>query len=214
MELFLGLAVPVQVALITAFIGSITIILNTLIGKWNLSSLKQRRYIDTIGKERIEWLNNIRDSFVEFTMITSELATFMSIYNLDDLTVVDEEGKEYFTKLINLNAVKHKINLLLNPTEIFSEKLTTSLDQIVDDLLENNGILKDEVKMKDFRELRLNIEFIQQVILKAEWRRIIKETESGKKLKKEDVEKVFIEVATDIDKDRYILLMGNEAMFH
>ncbi|MGE7132986.1 hypothetical protein [Lysinibacillus xylanilyticus] len=126
---FLELQVPVQVAIITASIGAITLLSNTLLGKLNLTSLKQRRYIDTISKERIEWLNKIRDSFVEYTTLTSELTMLVTFYDLGKMKVDDEKGQEYLDKLLQLEGVKQKIYLLLNPKEVYAAKLNLLSDE-------------------------------------------------------------------------------------
>lgn len=198
---FLELAVPVQVAIITASIGAITLFLNTIIGKLNLTSLKQRRYIDTISKERIEWLNKIRDSFVEYTTLTSELTLLVTFYDLGKMKVEDEKGQKYIDKLLQLEGVKQKIYLLLNPKEVYAAKLNLLSDEATKLLLKyvNTPIADNGDELNN---LNTNINFIQQVILKAEWKRIIIEIEKGKKLKPEKVDRIFIEVAEKIDKER------------
>ncbi|MCQ6355603.1 hypothetical protein [Bacillus cereus] len=35
----------------------------------NLNSLEKRRLIDTVSTQRIEWINNVRDRFVEFNAL-------------------------------------------------------------------------------------------------------------------------------------------------
>lgn len=203
---FLELQVPVQVAIITATIGAITLLANTLLGKFNLTSLKQRRYIDTVSKERIEWLNKIRDSFVEYTTLTSELTMLVTFYDLGKMKVDDEKGQEYLDKLLQLEGVKQKIYLLLNPKEAYAVKLNLLSDEATKLLLKyvstpiaNNG---DELN-----NLNANVNFIQQVILKAEWKRIVIEIEKGKKLESKEVDKIFQDVAKYIDKER------NEKLF-
>ncbi|MGE7694382.1 hypothetical protein ACQKNC_09705 [Lysinibacillus sp. NPDC094177] len=203
---FLELQVPVQVAIITASIGAITLFLNTLLGKLNLTSLKQRRYIDTISKERIEWLNKIRDSFVEYTTLTSELTMLVTFYDLGKMKVDDEKGQEYLDKLLQLEGVKQKIYLLLNPKEVYAAKLNLLSDEGTKLLLKcvNKPIADNGDELNN---LNTNINFIQQVILKAEWKRIVIEIEQGKKLESKEVSKIFQEVAKYIDKER------NEKLF-
>lgn len=83
MDSLLSLAVPIQVAVITGGIGAITIILNTLLGREYLKILKHRRFIDTISTERIEWLNKIRDSFIEYSKLGTELQFMFKITNMN-----------------------------------------------------------------------------------------------------------------------------------
>ncbi|MGE7843093.1 hypothetical protein ACQKNX_20185 [Lysinibacillus sp. NPDC093712] len=203
---FLELEVSVQIAIITLTIGALTLLLNTVLGKLNFTSLKQRRYIDTISEERIKWLNKIRDSFVEYTMLMSELTLLVTLYNLDEVTIEDEKGKAHFDKLLQLESVKQKIYLLLNPKEDYSKKLSVLFNQVSNLLTEYISQSVDD-DYKELNNLSANIHFIQQVILKAEWKRIIIEIEKGKKLKPEKVDRIFIEVAEHIDKER------NEKLF-
>jgi len=203
---FLELQVPVQVAIITASIGAITLFLNTLLGKLNLTSLKQRRYIDTVSKERIEWLNKIRESFVEYTTLTSELTLLVTFYDLGEMTVEDRKGQKYFDNLLQLEGVKQKIYLLLNPKEVYAAKLYSLSNEVIKLLLKHvNTPIADN--SDELNNLNANIKFIQQVILKAEWKRIVIEIEKGKKLESEEVSKIFQDIAKHIDKER------NEKLF-
>lgn len=203
---FLELQIPVQVAIITASIGAITLFLNTLLGKLNLTSLKQRRYIDTVSKERIEWLNKIRESFVEYTTLTSELTLLVTFYDLGEMTVEDRKGQKYFDNLLQLEGVKQKIYLLLNPKEVYAAKLYSLSNEVIKLLLKHvNTPIADN--SDELNNLNANIKFIQQVILKAEWKRIVIEIEKGKKLESEEVSKIFQDIAKHIDKER------NEKLF-
>ena len=203
---FLEFQVPVQVAIITASIGAITLLVNTLLGKLNLTSLKQRRYIDTVSKERIEWLNKIRDSFVEYTTLTSELTILVTFYDLGKMKVEDEKGQKYLDNLLQLEGVKQKIYLLLNPKEVYAAKLNLLSDEVTKLLLKyvNTPIADNSDELNN---LNSNINFIQQVILKAEWKRIVIEIEKGKKLNSKKVSEIFKEVAENINKER------NEKLF-
>ncbi|MEK3974760.1 hypothetical protein [Psychrobacillus sp. FSL K6-1267] len=192
MQTLLGLQVPLQVAIITATIGAITLIINTLIGKWNISSLKQRRYIDTISKERIEWLNKIRNSFVEFSTTTLEYTILWDVYKAKDLEKEHEKSKQLYDALIKLHATSEKISLLLNPTEEFSIKHDGDCANLLDVLSEEKFIREEYTKRHAV------LHFTQQVILKAEWQRIIKEIEIGKKLQKSDVDLIYNEVSKEI----------------
>lgn len=177
-----------------------------LLGKLNLTSLKQRRYIDTVSKERIEWLNKIRDSSVEYTTLTSELTILVTFYDLGKMKVEDEKGQKYLDNLLQLEGVKQKIYLLLNPKEVYAAKLNLLSDEVTKLLLKyvNTPIADNSDELNN---LNANINFIQQVILKAEWKRIVIEIEKGKKLNSKKVSKIFKEVAENIDKER------NEKLF-
>ncbi|WP_342471967.1 hypothetical protein MHH70_16190 [Metasolibacillus sp. FSL H7-0170] len=130
----------------------------------------------------------------------------MTLFNLKEITVEDEKGKEYFDKLFRLEKVKQKLYLLLNPTEIYSEKLNVLSNEVIKLLLRYDENPIDD-KYDELGNLNANINFIQQVILKAEWKRIVIEIEKGKKLESKEVSKIFQEVAENINKER------NEKLF-
>lgn len=139
-------------------------------------------------------------------MVISEVSMFVTLFNLKEITVEDEKGKEYFDKLFRLEKVKQKLYLLLNPTEIYSEKLNVLSNEVIKLLLRYDENPIDD-KYDELGNLNANINFIQQVILKAEWKRIVIEIEKGKKLESKEVSKIFQEVAENINKER------NEKLF-
>lgn len=197
MATFLNLAVPVQVAIITACIGAITIVVNTWIGKGNISSLKQRRYIDTISNQRIDWVNDLRDTFVELSILTTEFLILHEIHKVKSLEMNHEKNQERLAIIVKIGGSLKKTKLLLNPTEIYNKELIRRYTQLVDYLEEHDFSVEKHQKLHD------DLEYIQQVILKAEWKRIITEIEMGKKLKKPKVAKIFSEVAKEVDEIQY-----------
>ena len=69
--------------------------------------------------------------------------------------------------------------MLLNPKEIYAAKFNSLSNEVVRLLLKyvNTPIADNSDELNN---LNANINFIQQVILKAEWKRIVIEIEKGK----------------------------------
>jgi hypothetical protein len=193
------------VAIVTAAIALIGIIVSSIIsykgvknsakvtreiGKGNISSLEKRRLIDTISAQRIEWINKLRDEFVQFNKKTHTMSMLI-------LSTKKGENTDYnfgndYQEII---AFKNHIELLVNPTEFFSKKIIDYLERVLDSLISD-----------DFNAYKINkdyLSFIQQVILKAEWKRIKIETEKGEQINKEQMNEIFVGVAKEIDPDKY-----------
>ncbi len=214
MSWFTGLQVPAQVAIITGGIAIINMIVTWLIARKNAintqqiaaetalttlqvsnksnETLEKRRFIDAISMQRIEWINNLRHAFVSFNELMSKrkILIFESKTSprQDMLTLLNDNTVELF-------ASKSNIELYLNPTEFFSENLSIYLNEI----LEIFGGIKNSDDNSLYRETVDTIHYIEQVILKAEWRRIKEETKKGEQLSKEEMSEIFDEVAKEID---------------
>ncbi|XKE96552.1 hypothetical protein LG326_16905 (plasmid) [Metaplanococcus flavidus] len=211
---FLNLSMPAQVAIITGTITLINIAVTVYLGKRgeriskenlekttvttlevnqkNNMILEKRRYIDAISMQRIEWINNIRNSFVDFNEWTAK----RKLLHLGSKKVKEEVIDENTAKLFT---IKKNIELYLNPEEFFSERLSFYLDEMI-------HIFSDFTTIQDnllYRDIGNKIHFIEQVILKAEWRRIKEETEKGEQISKRDMEKIFEDVANEIDQNMY-----------
>lgn len=198
MNFFKDLDIRYQAILISAFLGFLATILNIF---FTNKSQSKRRYIDAISVQRIEWINNLRNKFVEFNELVYKRKLLL---NSSNSIISDDENQMVKSKLLDKNAVKlfsveSNIELFLNPTEFFSGKLSKYLNEIIDifaytEQIENNPL---------FKELDGKVNFIEQVILKSEWNRINKETEIGKKINKYDMADIFNETAIKIDSKIY-----------
>lgn len=67
----------------------------------------------------------------------------------------------------------------------------------------NMSEFKEELDYNKFHNTYELITYIQQVILKSEWKRIIKEIEQGKKINDSEVAEIFNQVAMNIDEKKY-----------
>ncbi|WP_042352273.1 hypothetical protein [Bacillus massiliigorillae] len=160
------------------------------IGKENIISLDKRRLIDTISIQRIEWINKLRNAFVEFNKLTHTQSMIIFAIQMKSL---DKSSYDFREPYQNVIASKNNIELLINPTEFFSKMLTYYLDCTI------NEILSDDFKMPKYSEYKKTLSYIQQVILKSEWKRIKIETEKGEIIRGAEVENLFEEIAKNID---------------
>ncbi|WP_454844393.1 hypothetical protein [Priestia megaterium] len=168
------------------------------LGENNIKSLDKRRLIDTISAQRIGWITNTRNQFVEFNKLCHRLSMIMLSKSIDkDSNPGYDFGKHYQEIAGALN----HIELLLNPREFFSEQLIIYLNRMFDSLAKGN------FDMEVYKQHRATVAFIQQVILKAEWRRIKDETERGEQLTKKEMKKIFKKVAKEIDCGKYEILI-------
>lgn len=165
------------------------------IGEKNIESLEKRRFIDAISMQRIEWINKLRDKFVELISICTDLGMLTD----PDVSIrVNSTDSEYKEKVIRLAAIRADIELLLNPTEFFSIKLSQYILKII-----NIVNKRDQSVINAYMDNLEIIIFIGQVILKSEWKRIKEETEKGKELDKVEMAIIFNKVAEKIDAKKY-----------
>ncbi|MGG0536676.1 hypothetical protein [Priestia aryabhattai] len=194
---FLALVGTVVTSVNSVRIAKKTSLISKEIGDKNVQSLEKRRLIDTISSQRIMWINSIRKEFVDFNKVSHT-------YMMEKFSILSGNNSNYDfgEQYQHMVAVKNHIELLLNPTETFSTKLLYCLDKILDTLHKESGDLNEYKEFKDATG------FIQQVILKAEWRRIKKETERGEQISTEEMNLIFKEVATEINEIKYDYLFS------
>lgn len=164
------------------------------LGDLNASSLDKQRLIDSISAQRIEWINKLRDTFVEFNKYTHTYSMLRFSQNFGK-----NLGYNHVTDYQNIIGVKNHIELLLNPNEYFTEKLLFHLDGLINSLHSSDV----DFNIIEYNKQKKRISFIQQVILKSEWKRIKTETENGKQVSDKEMNDIFIIVAKKIDKDIY-----------
>lgn len=160
----------------------------------NLRNSKGDRYIDSINAERVNWINKIRELFSEYDKIA-----YIMGENIDKGTSKINENGELYKELIYYN---NHIELFLNPTEVITKEIIK-----LQDTISNNLLYDDPTKIEQLPEELLNLHYLQQVVLKSEWKRIKRETKKGKEIRKEDLRDIYIEIAITIDSDRYEQLL-------
>ncbi|MCY7771228.1 hypothetical protein MOB66_07055 [Bacillus haynesii] len=179
-----------QLTLTVSIISAIIALLGTGVSAYfSWKSTNRKTLIDTISAQRIEWVNQLRDKFVEFNKLANDQSYIM--FKLRKETPMVES--ELIEKVHNLKAAINHIDLLLNPNEFYAKKLTNRLKDVV-------GIIFDEeeFRRKDFRDCVKDIGLIQQVILKAEWKRIKEETKRGRELTDVEVNRIYLEKENEI----------------
>ncbi|MCQ6355604.1 hypothetical protein [Bacillus cereus] len=72
-------------------------------------------------------------------------------------------------------------------------KLINYLEQMFD------CVVKEPENLSKYSKVREKVIFLQQVILKSEWRRIKLETQKGEQLSNEETDVIFKETAIEID---------------
>jgi len=140
------------------------IILTFVLGVWNLVNTyvqtRKTSFINTVTKQRIEWLENIRQDVSKFCGLTYT----WSVSRL--------EGKpEEYEVIKELDQLRHVIKLRLNPDDTPDMKISALIDKIPE--------LTNESKIEDLKKaIRELIDETQQM-LKNEWEKVKRESEVG-----------------------------------
>lgn len=147
----------------------IGIALTFFLGVWNLVNTyiqtRKTSFINTVTKQRIEWLEKIRQDVSKFCGLTYT----WSISRL--------EGKPgEFEVIKELDQLRHVIKLRLNPDDTPDIKISALIDKIPELTHESKH---DELK-KAIRELVMET----QAMLKKEWEKVKRESEEGNLNKK------------------------------
>ncbi|AJK64973.1 hypothetical protein KHU1_1006 [Bacillus amyloliquefaciens KHG19] len=180
-----------ELTLKVSIVAAIIALLGTGISAYiSYRSSRRTTLIETISAQRIQWVNRLRDKFVEFNKLINEFS--YSIYESVEKKYVTTF--DYKTKFHDLRAVGNHISLLLNPNENYSEELSNEIKKMFDILLE-----QDAYKVELYQNCYSRIELIQQVILKAEWKRIKEETKKGRELTESEIEKIYNEKAISMN---------------
>lgn len=198
-----GAAILALVGTVITSINSVRIakktsLISKEIGDKNVQSLEKRRLIDTISTQRIGWINNTRNQFIEFNKLCQSLSMIMLSKSIGKDSNPNYNFGKHYQEIVG--ALNH-IELLLNPREFFSQQLIIYLNKML------NSLASGDFDIEVYKQHRATIAFIQQVILKAEWKRIKEETERGEQLSKKEMKKIFEKVAKEIDYHKYQVLI-------
>jgi hypothetical protein len=175
----------------------IGLLITIIIGIYNLLLLKGNRYISSVSAERMKWINNIRDLFSQYDKIAVlQITRFNELIHYKNTKIEDVSNE-----LIYLN---NHIELFLNPTEIVTVKLMEIQNSITEQLL--NDFPLPQFNDKELSKKLLLLHYVQQVILKTEWKRIKKENKLGKEITDEDMNDMFKKTALSIDEMKYNLI--------
>jgi hypothetical protein len=178
-----------------------------IIGLLNLDASKSNRFISSINAERLKWINNVREVFSQFNkncyMYAKAVREAQSQYDNGE-EIKEEDVKKAEQTFQEILYYLDLIKLYTNPTEILSAKLHLAIDYMV------NEILEKDFDTDEYKEIKEDIHYYQQVILKAEWKRMKKEAKLGRELDEEEMDEIFISTSSDIDKERYIKFLKEE----
>lgn len=175
---------------------------NKRLGELGIDTQDKQRFIGTISVQRVEWINNIRNAFADFNRGAFFYSNLIK-KNLHDSYVMTTEELNLFPEIVyNMNLIE----LYLNPSENVSKRLIDILDETVKYM---SKPLKENYNIQRVFEMSEHILYLQQVILKAEWKRLKKETEKGKEIDEDEMLIIFKNVAKKIDLGLYNKLLKN-----
>lgn len=148
---------------------AVGIALTFLLGLWNLINnyfqTRKTSFINTVTKQRVEWLERIRQDVSRFCGLTHTWV-FSSL-----------EGKpEEFEVLKELDQLRHVIKLRLNPDDTPDRKIRALIDKIPD--------LTHESKHEELKLALKELTDETQTMLKNEWEKVKLESEKGNLSKK------------------------------
>lgn len=165
-----------------------------LVARLNTKTKMKELLIQTISEERIKWINSLRDEFIEFN---KNLIMFReAVSDGQDYKDYNEETKRKYESLVNSI---YRITLLLNPAEKYMNYLIEKVNVIV----QVSSTLPGSHDLNAFYSDKNVMLDLQQIILKAEWKRVKKESNAGKDLKKTHIEKIYNDVAKAINPKIY-----------
>ena len=189
-----------QIELTVAIITFAGVLLNAIalliINFFQSRNSKKSRKTTTIISERVRWGETLRIKFVSFN---------------NSVRILNSSSGDINKVLSDYD----EISMLINITEKYSKELYNEMNNLINRLRVNN--MRKEAKERYLD----NITRIQRIILKSEWRRIKIETDKGVFLNPVAVEKIYLEVAHEIDdvpkmsdiaKDLFITKNINEEM--
>ncbi|MFP5202946.1 MULTISPECIES: hypothetical protein [Bacillus] len=182
----------ITAAIIAGIVSVVTGIITIVI---QVKNARRTSIVDTISSQRIEWVNKMRDNFVEINDLI-----FLHIVKWDSLLRHSQEEKEwkddfnFGESIATIRRLQINISLLVNPTEEYSKKLINEFNYVLLLLLKNDEFDKD-VAMKHQKEIIM----IQQVILKSEWSRTKQEIQKGKVLEDKEVKAIYTKKAKDLN---------------
>lgn len=175
----------------TKKIAEMTDKMNYKIGELNATTLDKQRIVENIGSQRVIWINNVRQHFVEYNSNVQKL--HFNGVQANHFDNIDSE------KLVNFSdetlKTIYNIELFLNGEEMYSEEVISLMKKI------RKRSLNPTYTIENFEDDMVILIFVQNVILKAEWKRVKEETENGEFLKEERMNEVFDEVGTQINKE-------------
>lgn len=183
---------------VTAVATIIAAVLNVRINRKNIEIAKEERFIDTITTERVKWLNTLRDVFSEYLKLAIIQMNDFQKWKMEGIGTIDEDGLR--ERSFEMRYISSRIYLLLNHTEPINEKLI-DCESSITNILGTNNI--SEFESEQVILLIEELEYLQQVVLKSEWRRVKEENRLGTEITDDRMNEIFMSTALKIDPGRF-----------
>lgn len=168
--------------MIIAIVSALIALLGVGLTAWiTYKNASRNAIVDALVKQRIEWLNNLREKFVEFNTLTNEI-----YLDVNRRKITGTGSDNLLDKYHLLEKTKTHIRLLLNPQEVSANTLNELSQELVMLLFEGENI-DIEVLTDILRSVDVN----QQTILKSEWKRIKEEIKQGRELNSFEVFAIY-----------------------
>ncbi|MBN9653270.1 hypothetical protein J0K78_03250 [Halobacillus sp. GSS1] len=174
--------------------------ISVLLGGLNYFSTKKGVYINTVSAERIKWINKLREHFSDYSNMVYIYANAVEDYNNKEIAPEEFNEKNLNDDIVYKTTM---IELYLNPTE----KMNLVLMDLHTIMLQTLREEFCELSYEFYYDLHEDLEYLQQVILKSEWKRLKLESKKGKEIPNKKMKKIFKEVGEEINKNKYIELM-------
>lgn len=171
------------------------------LGEKNLKALEQKRYIDAISAERVKWINTVRDAFSEYNKYA-----YIQMNLLTDKQIL--LGSKHKPQLMELIYWHNHLELFLNPVEPITEKFREIKEKTTKALHTETPI--QHFDYDDVGSWLVDLHFLQQVILKSEWKRVKEENKLGEEITDERMNEIFKKTAEKIDKERYDSIFNDD----
>ncbi|MDZ4607580.1 hypothetical protein ORM91_11875 [Bacillus cereus] len=181
-------------AVATVVIGVLGYIVKIVLNMADNEISKEQRFIETINAERVKWINTLRDTFSEYNKIA-----YIQLNVLSDLQF--KGASTYESELKQLIYLHNHIDLFLNPAESITKKFCDIKNIVTKDL--HSDTPNQNVNYGNVGLLLEDLHFLQQVILKSEWKRVKEENMIGKEITDQRMNEIYVSIAQKIDNERY-----------
>ncbi|UQZ53288.1 hypothetical protein C2H96_01670 [Bacillus subtilis] len=171
--------------------GTVSIVTGIITIVIQMKNARRTSIVDTISSQRIEWVNKMRDNFVEINDLI-----FIHIFKWNLYLKSEKNSYKDYNFAENIAAIRrlnNNIVLLVNPSEDYAKKLIKEI-KIVLSLLTKEDFDRDKVLKHNREMLKL-----QQVILKSEWSRTKQEIQKGQVLTGDEVKNIYAEKAEKLE---------------
>ncbi len=171
-----------QLTMIIAIVSALIALLGVGLTAWiTYKNASRNAIVDALAKQRIEWLNNLREKFVEFNTLTNEI-----YLDVNRRKITGRGSDNLLDKYHLLEKTKTHIRLLLNPQEVSANRLNELSQELIMLLFE-----AENIDIEELTDILRSVDVNQQTILKSEWKRIKEEIKQGRELNSFEVFAIY-----------------------